>query len=56
MVKKILKYIYLDNGEYLYDESTQKVYTFSRPSKFVGFLQQLNHDPPAVQSVHKQIV
>jgi hypothetical protein len=36
MPKLRLTYIFLDEGEFLYDSSTKKVYTFTAPHKLVG--------------------
>lgn len=36
MLNKRLVYIYLDEGEFLYDQNTYEVYTFKAPHKLVG--------------------
>lgn len=36
MPKLKLTYIYLTEGEFLYDEKSNKVYTFQAPHQFVG--------------------
>lgn len=38
MVQKKLKYIFIDEGEYLYDSVTNKAYTYTAPHKFVGII------------------
>ena len=38
MVFKKLKYIFIEEGEYLYDTQTQKAYTYASPHKFVGVI------------------
>ena len=38
MVNKRLVYIYLEEGEFLYDPDTYKVYTFLPPHKLVGHI------------------
>ncbi len=47
MTKKLV-YIYIDEGEYLYDQLTQKIYTFIAPHKFVG-----NIDPESFKVIPK---
>lgn len=36
MSKKVLTYIYLEEGEYLYDSATRRVYTKCAPHKWIG--------------------
>ena len=31
-----LKYLYLDQGEYLYNIKTNDIYTYSKPHKIIG--------------------
>lgn len=36
MAKKHLKYILLEEGEFLYDKDTANIYTFNTPHRLVG--------------------
>ena len=36
MVKKVLQYVFMDAGEFLIEVSSGKLYSFSKPHKFVG--------------------
>jgi hypothetical protein len=38
MVTKQLSYIYLDEGEFLYDQVSRKIYTFIAPHRCIGHL------------------
>ncbi len=41
--KKILRYIYTEDGEFLYDEKTMNYYSFSPPHKLIGNLKSKIH-------------
>lgn len=47
-ITKKLVYIFIDEGEFLYDQSTQKIYTYIYPHKFVGTI-----DPERFAVVYK---
>jgi hypothetical protein len=38
LILKKLKYIYIDEGEYLYDSVTNKAYSYTAPHKLVGVI------------------
>jgi hypothetical protein len=38
MSLKKLIYIYIEEGEFLYDQLTSKVYTFTSPHSLVGYI------------------
>ncbi len=44
MKEIILKYIFDDNGEFLYNLKTLKIYTLSKPHKFIGKLDKKTLD------------